>query len=388
MLLYMQKAIAATQAALINLNGDSGGIAYSSSSKLVICDLVFRGLPLGWQAAPVPVFLRIQVSDMNKQTRAAAAAMCVAALLSGCGGEAAPGGLYDYDLSEYIELGQYKGLEMPPSKYGLTEQRVKERIISTLVNAEHITYLTEGLVHEWDGVYMTYTETIDGETFDSATAGTLIGSGDFIPDFEEGLVGKSVGEAFLLKLKFPDNCNNVYERDFPDGYDPPDLSGKDAEYEITVNYVNRTGDLADYVAKSGGYSSVEEFVESVRNELEETQEWLKRLDREKFILKTLTETSTVLAYPEQEVNCYIDMEDVPNKNYAKMEGLPWKDYLMLRMDGMTQEAYDKWVLEKARQQVAKEMMFMAIARKEGLEYNLTVERVLEFIIGDAAPNPQ
>jgi FKBP-type peptidyl-prolyl cis-trans isomerase (trigger factor) len=174
------------------------------------------------------------------------------------------------------------------------------------------------------------------------------------------LIGKAIGETVVLKLRFPDH----FYRPFT--FDRPDLYGREAEFEVTIGTIRRMYELTEYIAVSDDYSSIEEFIEVKRKEMEEEYEEIKSRYRNNLILRTLTESSTVLAYPEFEVNIYFDWEKEYDENQAKRTGLSWKDYLITHMEGMTPEMYNEWLLEKVQHQVKQDMIFFAIAKEEGL----------------------
>lgn len=110
---------------------------------------------------------------------------------------------YDYDLSEYIKIGEYKGLEYTPQKLVVTEG---------------------------DSVSVSYVGRMDGEEFEGGTGtnnNLVIGSGSFIDGFEDGLVGMVPGETKDLELTFPDPYPNN-----------PDFAGLPVVFTATINSIN------------------------------------------------------------------------------------------------------------------------------------------------------
>ncbi len=117
---------------------------------------------------------------------------------------------YDYDLSEYITIGEYQGIEYTPS-----ELKVKDG----------------------DTVSVDYIGRVDGEEFEGGTGtnpNLVIGSGAFIDGFETGLIGMGVGETRELSLAFPENYSVN-----------PDLAGVPVVFTATVNAVNGYEDSVD-----------------------------------------------------------------------------------------------------------------------------------------------
>jgi len=114
---------------------------------------------------------------------------------------------YDYDLTEYIKIGDYKGIEYTPQ---------------------------ELIVKEGDSVSVSYVGKIDGEEFEGGTGtnnNLVIGSGSFIDGFESGLVGAVPGETRDLNIAFPDPYPNN-----------PDLAGVPVVFTATINSINGYAD--------------------------------------------------------------------------------------------------------------------------------------------------
>ena len=144
---------------------------------------------------------------MKKKIMAGLLAVCVLMAMSACGGKDDETVVYDYDydLSEYITLGDYIGLEYTP-----TEE------------------FTRTDVQTGDTINLDYVGKIDGEEFDNGSTngqGTeiTVGSAGYIDGFETGLVGMKIGETKDLNLKFPDD------------YGVANLAGKDVVFTVTVN---------------------------------------------------------------------------------------------------------------------------------------------------------
>lgn len=128
-------------------------------------------------------------------------------LLAACGGDDTQADAviydYDYDLSEYIKIGEYKGIEYTPQELA---------------------------VKEGDTVSVSYVGKIDGEEFEGGTGtnnNLVIGSGSFIDGFESGLVGAKAGEVRELNLAFPDPYENN-----------PELPGMPVVFTATINSIN------------------------------------------------------------------------------------------------------------------------------------------------------
>lgn len=113
---------------------------------------------------------------------------------------------------------------------------------------------------EGDTVNIDYSGTIDGKKFDGGTAekqDLQLGSGQFIPGFEEQLIGKKAGEKVTVKVTFPKEYSQA-----------PDLAGKEAEFAVTVNAVKRAPELTDQWVKDNKDTTAE-TVESYKDQIRE-----------------------------------------------------------------------------------------------------------------------
>ena len=130
----------------------------------------------------------------------------------------------DYDLKDYIKVGEYKGLQVAPYTVSVTEDEIDSRIQSNLETASSERDLKSGeVIADGDTVNIDYEGKVDGKVLDNASDedyDLVIGSGSFIDGFESGLIGEKVGEKVVLDLTFPDD------------YSEEDLQGKDAEFTV------------------------------------------------------------------------------------------------------------------------------------------------------------
>ena len=134
----------------------------------------------------------------------AAVALTMAVMLTGCGGKkdagstgvAAEEEALNVKVQDYVTLGDYKGLEVTyPSVQEVTDEEVEEYIQEQLEEYTEYQEVEDRAAQEGDSVNIDYTGTVDGEEIDSDTGYDLIlGSEDFLPDFENSLIGKKAGE--------------------------------------------------------------------------------------------------------------------------------------------------------------------------------------------------
>ena len=142
-------------------------------------------------------------------------AIVAAALLTGCNDKKqdnqgnntenaadASADVLDFDASEYVKLGDYKGLEVTyPSVLAVTDEEVQENIQYELEENTDYKEVTDRATETGDIVNIDYKGTIDGEEFEGGTDSGYeleLGSGDFLEDFENSLTGKKAGETVTV----------------------------------------------------------------------------------------------------------------------------------------------------------------------------------------------
>ena len=259
----------------------------------------------------------------------------------------------DYEESDYLTIDDdaYKNLTLQvPAARKVTEEEIDADITDSFYYLEDYDDLiikkTEGTIQEGDTVNIDYVGTKDGEAFEGGTAEGYdleIGSGSFIPGFEEGLVGKEIGSTVDLNLTFPED------------YGVEDLNGADVVFTVTINYVVELPEITDEIAQKlsdDEYKTVDEYRESIRAELQ---------------------TNYDDEYKET-VSQYITP-------YASMYGMSDAEFVEAAY-GMEYDVFvETELVPYAKQTVAQEIILGVIAEKEGI--TMTDEELEERLQGYA-----
>lgn len=262
--------------------------------------------------------------------------------------------------NKYVTLGDYKGLEVEYScsQTELTDEDIQSKISENL--QEFATKVTDKKykAQSGDTVNIDYKGLKDGKAFDGGTAEGYdleLGSNTFIDGFEEGLIGCKTGEKKDLNLTFPEN------------YSEESLAGKDVVFKVTVNSITTTpkvDELTDeFVAeKIEGYSTVSEYKESVKKELQEELDKSVETTKEDAAWEKVTSNAKVKEYPEEDVNELVKQMEDSYTQYASYYGLELDDFI--KQTGSTREEFDEEVEEGAKKEVASRLIAQAIADKE------------------------
>ena len=129
-------------------------------------------------------------------------------------------------LKPEVTLGEYKGLEVEVTVEEVTDEEVSAELVKQQEeNAREIT-VEDRAIENGDIALIDYSGSVDGEKFEGGTAENqtlVIGSGSFIDNFEEQLIGKNIGEEVEVHVTFPEE------------YHAPELAGKPAVFEVKIN---------------------------------------------------------------------------------------------------------------------------------------------------------
>ncbi|MCZ2203743.1 trigger factor [Bartonella sp. A05] len=184
-----------------------------------------------------------------------------------------------YEVLPKFEVKDFKDIEIIREIADVPEQEVEEQIKHILSSTRSYSE-KDGSSEEGDRVTIDYVGKIDGVPFDGGAdngAQLILGSKQFIPGFEEQLIGIKAGAEITISVKFPDD------------YGAQHLAGKDAEFDITVKTVSKPDELKvdDEAAKKLGLESLERLYEVVRGQVESRYGSMTRQKIKRQILDAL-----------------------------------------------------------------------------------------------------
>ena len=165
-----------------------------------------------------------------------------------------------YEVIPAIEIKEFSDIKVSRPVYDVPETEIDEQVNRVAESAR--TYEPKkGKAEEGDRLTIDYVGKIDGVAFDGGTGGDqplVLGSKEFIPGFEEQLIGAKEGDEKLVTVTFPEN------------YQAAHLAGKEATFDVTVKEVAAPGKLEvnDDTAKNLGLESLEKLREIVRSQIE------------------------------------------------------------------------------------------------------------------------
>lgn len=258
------------------------------------------------------------------------------------------------DIDKYITIGQYKGLSLEKVVETITDTEVEGSISQDLAMTKE--EVKDGVVEEGDTVVVNYVGTENGKEFNGGSAENqeiTIGSGGYIPGFEDGILGMKKGETKDVPLTFPED------------YIEPSMAGKDVVFKITLQSFKRAPELNDdWVAKNTDFKTVEEYKEDKKKLLQKSAEQMAESILYQNAWNQVYEASEVKEYPEKDVEeAYAEFE-TQIKSYAKQGGMELEDYLESQQ--VSKEAFETQCQEYAEARVKQNLILQGIMDAEGM----------------------
>ena len=182
-----------------------------------------------------------------------------------------------------IELADFKGIKLERPVAEVTDAQVSEALDRIAEQNRPFTARGEGgKVEKGDRVVIDFTGTLEGVPFEGGTGGDVgvnVGSGTFIPGFEDQLIGMAAGETRQVKVTFPSNYMNAQ------------LAGKDAEFKVTAKTVEAPAAVTvdDAFAKQLGLESLDKLKEAVKARVQQEHAGLSRQRVKRQLLDKLDE---------------------------------------------------------------------------------------------------
>lgn len=268
-------------------------------------------------------------------------------------------GLQDLDVDQYITLADYRNMTVSAARPAVDDETVMQYINSELL----VGTITDRAVREGDVTDIDFVGKKDGVAFEGGTAAGFkltIGSGRFIPGFEDGLVGVMPGETVDLNLTFPE----TYQQN-------PDLAGQEVVFTVTVNGIDASAEydtVTPEEMKGMGlpYKTKEEVWEAGKKAAEQSAEETFEANAKSAIVQKLVEESTVKEMPEYLVEEEIQNYNLYMESIAAMYGTDLETFVTT-MAGIDMEEYDSETKEMCTDIVKQYLVMEAVARAEEIE---------------------
>ncbi len=264
------------------------------------------------------------------------------------------------DTKQEINLGEYKGIEVEAIDAEVSDKEVDQYLEMMAGKQASVREITdaEAVLGKWDIAHIDFVGKKDGVAFDGGTANgydLTIGSGSFIPGFEDQMEGMKIGEVRDINLSFPEE------------YPVEDLAGQPVVFEVTLHSIKRKQlpEINDEFAKDvSNFETLEEYKADIKAMLaEDKKEEIQNRYKATVAQKAAEQTDVVA--PESMVKA--EAEGLLNdlRYQFAQQGIGLDDYL--KMTNGNIEEVEKECQMRAESAVREQLVFEAIAEKEGLE---------------------
>lgn len=256
-----------------------------------------------------------------------------------------------------VTLGEYAGLNVT-KKVKTVDESLVDAEIKRMQDRNGRLLTREGAAENGDTVDIDFEGFVDGVAFEGGKAehySLVLGSGSFIPGFEDQVIGHSAGEEFDVNVKFPEQ------------YQAEELAGKDATFKIKLHEVKykELPELDDDFAKDvSEYDTLDELKDSIRKNIEENNNKQADAQVENDLIEQVVNGMTV-EVPEAMYEARVE-ELVQDFQYRiAQQGLKLEQYLQYM--GMELDAFKAQFREQAEKQVKMRLAMEAIVAKEAIQ---------------------
>ncbi|RSK28051.1 trigger factor [Bacillus sp. HMF5848] len=258
-----------------------------------------------------------------------------------------------------VALGDYKGLEVEAIDTTVTDEDVDNELKGFQERQAELVVREEGAVETGDTVVMDFEGFVDGEAFEGGASENYsleIGSGQFIPGFEDQLVGLATGDEKEVEVTFPEE------------YHSEELAGKPAVFKVKIHEIKTKTlpELDDELAKDIDDSV--ETLEELKTKTRERLESQKKQDADNQLRDALVEKATENAtvdIPEAMINTEIEQMLQQFEQRLSQQGLNLELYY--QFSGQDEEALREQMKADAQTRVKANLVLEAIASAENIE---------------------
>ena len=261
-------------------------------------------------------------------------------------------------LKPEVKLGKYKGVKIGKIETEVTDEEVDAQLERERENNARNITVDDRPVEDGDMTTLDFEGFVDGVAFDGGKGENYpltIGSGAFIPGFEEQLVGAKIGEETEVKVTFPED------------YQAEHLQGKEAVFKCTVKEIRRKElpELNDEFASDvSEFDTLAEYRENVKKDLEEQKAKNAKREREDAAVKAAVEDSE-MEIPEAMLETQQKQMVDEFAQRITMQGISMEQYLQLT--GSSYQQMVEQVKPQAEERVRSRLVLEAVAKAENLE---------------------
>ena len=257
-----------------------------------------------------------------------------------------------------VTLGEYKGVEVEKSDVEVTEEDINKEVDKERENNSRTIDVDDRAVENGDIIKLDFDGSVDGVPFEGGKAENYtltIGSGSFIPGFEDQLIGTKIGEEKDVTVTFPGD------------YHEKSLAGKEAVFKCKVNAIS-VKELPDaddeFASEVSEFETLAEYKEDIKKKLTEKKEKEARAKKEAQAVEKAVENAT-MEIPDAMIDTQVQsmMEDFARR--MQSQGLSLEQYF--QFTGMDVKKMHDQMKPEALKRIQNSLVLEAVAKAENIE---------------------
>ena len=288
--------------------------------------------------------------------------------------QAADTSISEYNVDDYVVLGQYKGVKVQAPSTEVTDDELQQEIQDTLQQHATEKTITDRGAQKDDTVNVNCTGTVNGVANDNLTCedmDVVIGAGNFIPGFEDGLVSAKTGDTVTVNATFPTD------------YSETSLQGQTAVFTVKINSITESA-LPEYndafVAGISDFKTTAEYEADVKKGLQEQKAEDARSQTKNDVWTAIVANAKLNSVPDAEMQKYLDEAYAYFKEDAANSGVDYSEYVTQNFE--TEEKLDAYIRECATTDLKDILVSKAIAKAENItisddEYKAGIQSYIE-----------
>ncbi len=302
---------------------------------------------------------------------------------------------FEVAIKPEVTLGDYKGVEVKKVSAKVAKDEIKAEIDALLKTNASLEPKTTGSLENGDTAIFDFEGFVDDVAFEGGKAENFslqIGSGQFIPGFEEGMIGLAAGEERDVNVTFPET------------YQAEHLAGKPAVFKVKLHEIKTSvgAKLDDEWVKTlerEGIETVEQLEASIKENLAASKAKSAKNELTDAVLNAVIKNAKV-EVPEEMFDTEIENFKKNVENQAKQYQIDLQTFIQL--SGLTEETFEAQAKEQAEKRVLESLVIEAVAKKEGLgatkeeldsryqelagHYKMKVEEIKKYINDELVTN--
>lgn len=257
-----------------------------------------------------------------------------------------------------VTLGDYKGIELKKVEYNVTDKDVEHELEHIAEHNARLVAVEDRPVEKGDTVVIDFEGFVDGKAFEGGKAENHeleIGSGKFIPGFEDQIVGMKIDEDRDIKVTFPEE------------YPAKELEGKEATFKIKLHEIKKKElpEINDEFAKDASeFDTLEDWKKSIREKQEKANESKAKFEMEDAAIETVCKNAKV-DIPSGMIETQLDNMEKDITSRLNYQGMNLDQYL--QMIGKTKKEFRDENKEQAEKQVKTSLVLEAIMKDAKVE---------------------